>query len=203
VTRLIPLALLTACRGAPVEGTSVGNPTELTARLAPSSDLIIDSAQVTLSMARFTDEQGGVEEMDLAVTVDVLGGGPLEVPDLEWVSFDLSLASPLELRGLTSGDAEASLTIDAESLETLWKAVIDELIVPAEEHFSVVSGPEALVTEIVRHRLASAVHRPGLAVHVLADGSAEGEVCSTTWRRRPAVAERSATSSSGRPWRQG
>ena len=47
--------------------------------------------------------------------------------------------------------------------ETLWKSVIDELIVPAEEHFSVVSGPEALVTEIVRHRLASAVHRPGLA----------------------------------------
>jgi len=87
--------------------------------------------------------------------------------------------------------------------ETLWKSVIDELIVPAEEHFSVVSGPEALVTEIVRHRLASAVHRPGLAGHVLADGSAEGEVCSTTWRRRPAVAERSAASSSGRPWRRG
>ena len=51
MTRFLPLALLMACRSGPVEGTSVGNPTELTPRLAPSSDLIIDSAQVALGVA--------------------------------------------------------------------------------------------------------------------------------------------------------
>jgi len=116
VTRFLPLALLLACRGGPVEGTSVGNPTELAARLAPSSDLIIDSAQVALGVASFTNGQGGVEDVDLAATVDLLDGGSLEMPELEWVSLELFFASPIELHGSTSGDAEASVTIDAESL---------------------------------------------------------------------------------------
>jgi AcrR family transcriptional regulator len=60
--------------------------------------------------------------------------------------------------------------------ETLWKAVIDELIAPAEEQFHEASDPADLVTAIVRHRLASGVHRPGLAGRLLTDGSADGEV---------------------------
>lgn len=116
MTRFLPLALLLACRTGPVEGTSVGNPTELTGRLAPNSDLIIDSAQVALGVASFTNGQGGVEDVDLAVTVDLLDGGSLEMPELEWVSLELFFASPMELHGSTSGDAEASVTIAVESL---------------------------------------------------------------------------------------
>lgn len=115
-TRFLTFALLFACRGAPVEGTSVGNPTELTVRLAPSSDLTLDLAEVALGVARFTDVEGGDVEVNLATTADLLDGGPLELPDLDWVSLELSLASPLELGGATSGGAEASLTIDADSL---------------------------------------------------------------------------------------
>ncbi len=60
--------------------------------------------------------------------------------------------------------------------ETLWKAVIDELIAPAETQFHEASDPTGLVTEVVRHRLASAVHRPGLAGRLLTDDSADGGV---------------------------
>lgn len=60
--------------------------------------------------------------------------------------------------------------------ETLWKAVIDELLAPAEAQFNDVSDPAALVTQVVRQRLVGAVHRPGLAGRLLTDGSAEGEV---------------------------
>ncbi|MCP4846269.1 MAG: TetR/AcrR family transcriptional regulator [Actinomycetia bacterium] len=60
--------------------------------------------------------------------------------------------------------------------ETLWKAVIDELIAPAEVKFHEASDPTGLVTEVVRHRLTSAIHRPGLAGRLLTNDSVEGEV---------------------------
>lgn len=60
--------------------------------------------------------------------------------------------------------------------EVLWKAVINELIAPAELQFHEISTAETLMLELVRHRLASAVHRPGLAGRLLTDGSADGEV---------------------------
>jgi hypothetical protein len=47
---------------------------------------------------------------------------------------------------------------------------------PAEAKFHEASDPTGLVTEVVRHRLASAVHRPGLAGRLLTDDSVEGEV---------------------------
>lgn len=47
-----------------------------------------------------------------------------------------------------------------------------DLLAPAQAQFRVAFAPAALVTEVVRQRLASAVHRPGLAGRLLTDGSA-------------------------------
>lgn len=82
------------------------------------------------------------------------------------------------MRGIAreSGVSLGALQNHFPTKETVWKAIIDELIAPTEERFQKVSGPEAMVTEVVRHRLASAVRNPGLAGRVLTDGSAEGEV---------------------------
>lgn len=82
------------------------------------------------------------------------------------------------MRGISreAGVSLGTLQNHFPTKETLWKAVIDELIAPAEAQFKEASDPAALVTEVVRHRLASAVHRPGLAGRLLTDGSAEGEV---------------------------
>ena len=82
------------------------------------------------------------------------------------------------MRGIAreAGVSLGTLQHHFSTKETLWKAVIDELIVPAEQQFHAASGPAELVAEIVRQRLASAVRSPGLAGRLLTDGSAEGEV---------------------------
>ena len=82
------------------------------------------------------------------------------------------------MRGIAreSGVSLGALQNHFPTRETVWKAIIDELITPTEERFQELSGPEAMVTEVVRHRLASAVRHPGFAGRVLTDGSAEGGV---------------------------
>ncbi len=81
------------------------------------------------------------------------------------------------MRGIAreSGVSLGTLQNHFSTKEEVWKAVIDELIVPAEEQFETLSSAKAMVTEVVRHRLASAVRNPGLAGRVLTDGSPEGE----------------------------
>ena len=83
------------------------------------------------------------------------------------------------MRGIArdAGVSLATLQNHFRTKEVLWKAVVDELIVPEEEELGTKQvDPVAMVHAVVRHRLASAVRRPGLAGRLLTDGSAEGEV---------------------------
>lgn len=82
------------------------------------------------------------------------------------------------MRGIArdAGVSLATLQNHFRTKEVLWKAVVDELIVPEEELGRELVDPVTTVHAVVRHRLASAVHRPGLAGRLLTDGSAEGEV---------------------------
>ena len=82
------------------------------------------------------------------------------------------------MRGLAreAGVSLGTLQNHFPTKEVPRKAVINQLIAPAELNFHEVSTADALMLELVRHRLASAVHRPGLAGRLLTDGSADGEV---------------------------
>lgn len=81
------------------------------------------------------------------------------------------------MRGVAreAGVSLATLQHHFRTKDLLWKAVIDEVVVPAE-----VRPPQAtpdaqsFFTKVVRERLGDAVRHPGLTGRVLADGSPQG-----------------------------
>jgi AcrR family transcriptional regulator len=82
------------------------------------------------------------------------------------------------MRGIAreAGVSLATVQNHFHTKEDLWKAVVDETVVPNER----LSSQEyrdgaALVATLVQHRLGMAFTSPGLAGQVLIDGAAEGE----------------------------
>lgn len=165
MTRLLPLALLLGCRnGGPSEGTSVGNPTELTLSVAPSADLLLDAAQVDLSLARFADAQGGFDDVNLDASVDLLAGGTVTIPDLEWSTLELFFASPMALSGSTSGDAAARVTLEVESL--LLTAAVAEVVFDGGSFVLELGSPGWLDAESIGYEPdEELLVEPGDAVH--------------------------------------
>ena len=107
---LLALGLL-ACQGPPASGTSVGNPTKMSLRVALSTDVQLDVAEFPSGELVFTYTNGEWESVELS-QIDLLAGAPVELPNGEWESMAFLLDTAFEFSGTTrSGDA-ANLTID-------------------------------------------------------------------------------------------
>lgn len=83
------------------------------------------------------------------------------------------------MRGIAreAGVSLATVMHHLQSKEAMWKAVIDELVVPGLKRPSSEPPPDgpSIVDEAVRDRLQGAVSNPGLSGRLLTDGSSEGE----------------------------
>ncbi len=83
--------------------------------------------------------------------------------------------SKASMRGIArnAGISLGTLQHHFRTKEALWKAVIDELVAPAEDRPPHPGGPRAFFRAVVHERLGDAVRRPGLLGRVLSDVSTE------------------------------
>lgn len=188
------ILLAFSCRSPPAEGTSVGNPTEMTVVAAESADLQLSAGGVSLETASFwlDDETDLVE---FGQDVDLFTPDAVELPSRSWDVLVLELAAPLWLEGTTSAGQEVSITLAVESVALVGPAVffdgdrvvlevgepgwLDALELGYDPAQPLVIEP----TDALHDRAAEAVGRSGLFL----DGDGDGQVSED--ERQDALAE--------------
>lgn len=99
-------------------GTAVGNPTDLTAHVAPATEATVEQATARVSTLSTVTCDGARTTRTIASDVDLLGRSKLELPAGSWCGLELTFESPLVLSGRTlAGEAfTVSLAIDTLAL---------------------------------------------------------------------------------------
>ena len=105
------VALLWGCKG-PAQGTSIGNPTKMTLRVAASTDVQLTEALFPPGELWFSYRDGTEASVELPDPTDLLTGAPIEVPNGEWEGMAIELDDPFEMAGTTRSGDPATLTID-------------------------------------------------------------------------------------------
>ena len=119
------LLLLGACGGDPIhEGVLVGNPGEVVVKTASATGLTFRSGEVDVDTIHLLGCDGEDDTLIAeGVTVDLLGGSRLGVPEGVWCGLSVALAGPLtwtaDLDGVSDETAEISLAPEALELRTV------------------------------------------------------------------------------------
>lgn len=108
---LLPAIFAFGCSGPPLEGTSVGNPTEMTIRVAPSDDITLEQADLPLQSVTLYGEDAD-ETIAVHETLNTLDGATIEMPDGEWGAMVLTVSEPMVLSGSTRSGDPANLRLD-------------------------------------------------------------------------------------------
>lgn len=105
------LFLSLGCRSIPSQGTSVGNPTEMTILLAQSDEVEIDTFSIDFSEISFETNEDVSEVVDIETVIDQ-NNHIIEVPSGEWKTISFTLHSPLSIQGNTATGSTIELSID-------------------------------------------------------------------------------------------
>ncbi len=126
MNRLPLIALLAAvgCAG-PMEGTSIGNPTEMTIRVASSTDVTLSQALFSLTEVTLYYEDDTEETTPIGDTLDTTVGATIEVSGGVWVGMVLVTAGPMVMSGTTRFDDPAHLTLDVPDI---WLRPVGETV---------------------------------------------------------------------------
>jgi len=112
---LLPAVFALGCSSPPMEGTSVGNPTEMTVRVAPSDDIMLAQADLSLQSITLYGE-GSDETIAVDETLNTLDGATIEMPDGEWGAMVLTVSEPMVLSGSTRSGDPANLRLDVSTV---------------------------------------------------------------------------------------
>jgi hypothetical protein len=109
--------LLLACSDPPVmEGTSVGNPTEMTARIAPSTDVSLSQADFSLAEVTFVYTDRTWDTVAVNQDFDLLAGGTIEFPASEWEAMVLVPGGPMVMSGSTRTSQPATYSLEVDEI---------------------------------------------------------------------------------------
>ena len=114
MSRYLPFAvfLFVGCTGPNPQGTSVGNPTEMVARVAVSDDITLDEAVLPVGEMALFYTDGTWEKLAFDEEWDVFAGESIDFESSEWEGLVLLLEEPMTMRGMPRSGDPANFTLD-------------------------------------------------------------------------------------------
>lgn len=112
------LPFLLACASGTVgEGTSVGNPGEAAARMAPTDAVALDRAELVVAGIDWLSCDGTTVQGEPVGHLDLLADSDFVVPGGCWSGVALRTGGPLALAGTAADGGAVELLVDVETIE--------------------------------------------------------------------------------------
>lgn len=145
------------------QGTSVGNPTEMTVQIAGSTDVLLEEGSLPVSEIEvgFIDRESDTISVE---SVEQIDDALFQLPNGAWNFLTISFDAPINLQGRTQTGLDASLSINVPAIRML---ASNEEVVFAENVFILeIAFPGWLDEEHAQYNIAeSIVVEEGSEIH--------------------------------------
>ena len=115
------ILLLVGCTNVQVEGTSVGNPTEMSSQLAENESVSVNRASMPVGSTTFLYSDGTWERFSVEQTLNLVEGDIIDFPDVEWTQLIIETDGLMQFEVTSVNDQVANIELDVPTISLVSK----------------------------------------------------------------------------------